>query len=296
MSLGITEESRAAAPGQTGLQVRTTPLHLALHALLMIVSVTALIPMLWMLSTSLKTSGTELEWPIQWIPTPIVWSNYIHAHTMLAFGYYYRNTITITVLSTLGSVITSSMAGYAFGRLRFIGRTVLFGLVLATMMLPNIVTLIPTYLIWRYLGWLDTLVPLIVPSWLGGSAFYIFLMRQFMLGLPRELDEAARMDGASTYRIFWQVVLPLCGPALAAIAIFSFVAHWTDFLAPLIYLNSDHNRTVAIGLALGVGAYHTSYNYVMAISFTMTLPIVALFFFAQRYFMRGVVLSGLAGR
>jgi len=193
-------------------------------------------------------------------------------------------------------VITSSMAGYAFGRLRFIGRTPLFGLVLATMMLPNIVTLIPTYLIWRYLGWLDTLVPLIVPSWLGGSAFYIFLMRQFMMGLPRELDEAARMDGASTYRIFWQVVLPLCGPALAAIAIFSFVAHWTDFLAPLIYLNSDHNRTVAIGLALGVGAYHTSYNYVMAISFTMTLPIVALFFFAQRYFMKGVVLSGLAGR
>jgi len=296
MSLGITDEPRAASLDRTGGQVRATPLHLALHALLLLVSVTALIPMIWMLSTSLKTSGTELEWPIQWIPNPIVWSNYIHAHTMLAFGYYYRNTITITLLSTLGSVITSSMAGYAFGRLRFVGRTALFALVLATMMLPSIVTLIPTYLIWRYLGWLDTLVPLIVPSWLGGGAFYIFLMRQFMLGLPRELDEAARMDGASTYRIFWQVVLPLCGPALAAIAIFSFVAHWTDFLAPLIYLNSDHNRTVAIGLALGVGAYHTSYNYVMAISFTMTLPIVALFFFAQRYFMKGVVLSGLAGR
>ena len=275
---------------------RRSPLHLILHVVLILTSVTALIPMLWMLSTSLKPTGTELEWPIRWIPSPIVWENYVRAHRTLSFGTYYRNTITITVLATLGAVLTSSMAGFAFARLRFVGRNALFLMVLATLMLPNIVTLIPTYIIWRKLGFLDTLVPLIVPSWLGGGALYVFLIRQFMLGFPRELDEAARIDGASSYRIFWQIILPLCGPVLAAVAIFSFVQHWTEFLTPLIYLNSDHNRTVAIGLALGVGSYRTNYNYLMAIAFTMTLPIVVLFFVAQRYFMRGIVMTGLAGR
>lgn len=269
---------------------------LALHCVLIAISATALVPMAWMVSTSLKPSGTELEWPIRWIPSPIVWSNYVRAHQSLSFGYYYRNTITITALATLGAVITSSMAAFAFARLRFFGRDALFLLVLATLMLPSIVTLVPTYIIWRSLGFLDTLVPLVVPSWLGGSALYVFLIRQFMLSLPRELDEAARIDGASTYRIYATIILPLCGPALAAVGIFSVVQHWTEFLTPLIYLNSDHNRTVAIGLALGVGSYRTNYNYLMAIAFTMTVPIVALFFVAQRYFMRGIVMTGLAGR
>jgi multiple sugar transport system permease protein len=158
---------------------------LALHCALIAISATALVPLAWMVSTSLKPSGTELEWPIRWIPSPIVWSNYVRAHQSLSFGYYYRNTITITALATLGAVITSSMAGFAFARLRFFGRDALFLLVLATLMLPSIVTLIPTYIIWRSLGFLDTLVPLIVPSWLGGSALYVFLIRQFMLSLPR---------------------------------------------------------------------------------------------------------------
>jgi len=273
-----------------------TALHLVLHGVLILISVTALVPIIWMISTSLKPTGTELEWPIQWIPKQIMWQNYVKAHRALSFNYYYRNTIVITVLSTMGAVLTSSMAGFAFARLRFVGREILFLMVLATLMLPNIVTLIPTYIIWRSLGFLDTLVPLIVPSWLGGNALYIFLIRQFMLSLPRELDEASRIDGATTFRIFYQIILPLCGPVLAAVAIFSFVQHWTEFLTPLIYLNSDHKRTVAIGLALGVGSYRTNYNYLMAISFTMTLPIVVLFFVAQRYFMRGIVMTGLAGR
>jgi multiple sugar transport system permease protein len=279
-----------------------SPAHAIAHLGLIAISALALLPMAWMLSTSLKAKGTELEWPIRWIPDPIVWQNYLSAHTILPFNYYYRNTVTIAILACLGTVITTSMAGYAFARLRFVGRGPLFIMVMATMMLPGIVTLIPSYIIWRTLGWIDTLVPLIVPSWLaanGGSysgAFCIFLFRQFFMTLPYDLDDAARVDGASNYRILFQILLPLCGPVIAAVGIFTFVDHWTEFLGPLIYLNSDRMRTVSIGLALGSGTFRNTYNYIMAVAFVMTLPIVVLFFSAQRYFMKGIVMTGMAGR
>jgi multiple sugar transport system permease protein len=288
----------AAAPaaGARGRTDRLRAAHPVAHAVLITISAIALVPMFWMLSTSLKAKGTELEWPIRWIPDPIVFDNYVRAHTILSFPIYYRNTILIAVAATLGAVITSSMAGYAFARLRFVGRGVLFVLVLATMMLPHIVTLIPTYIIFRSFGWIDTFLPLIVPSWLGGGAFNVFLTRQFFMTLPRELDDAARVDGASNWRIYVQILLPLCVPVLAVVGIFTFVEHWTEFLLPLIYLNSDHMRTVSIGLALGEGTFRNTYNYIMAVAFTMTLPIALLFFSAQRYFMKGVVMTGLAGR
>jgi multiple sugar transport system permease protein len=276
--------------------------HLVAHTALVLISAVALVPIAWMTSTALKAKGTELEWPIQWIPNPIVWDNFVRAHTILPFATYYKNTLTIAVLATLGAVLTSSMAGFAFARLRFVGRGPLFMLVLATMMLPSIVTLIPTYIIWRNLGAIDTFAPLIVPSWLasssGGfsSAFAIFLMRQFFMTLPHDLDDAARVDGASSYRIYWQILLPLCVPALAIVGIFSFVEHWNEFLGPLIYLNSDSMRTAAIGLALGSGTFRNTYNYIMAVAFTMTMPIVLIFFSAQRYFMKGIVMTGMAGR
>jgi multiple sugar transport system permease protein len=289
-------ERAVASPRVASDRWRLSPGRLVAHATLLVVSAVALLPLVWMLSTSLKAKGTELEWPIRWIPEPIVWQNYIQAHTILSFAYYYRNTITIALLATLGAVITSSMAGYAFARLRFVGRDLLFIMVLATMMLPSIVTLIPTYIIWRELGAIDTFLPLIMPSWLGGTAFNVFLTRQFFMTLPHDLDDAARVDGASNYRIYWQILLPLCGPVLAVVAIFTFVEHWTEFLLPLIYLNSDHMRTVAIGLALGKGTFRNTYNYIMAIAFTMTLPIGIIFFSAQRYFMKGVVMTGMAGR
>jgi multiple sugar transport system permease protein len=294
----------ATAAPIAAAQRRTRPNvgHLVAHAALALISAVALVPIAWMTSTALKAKGTELEWPIQWIPNPIVWDNFVRAHTILPFATYYKNTLTIAVLATVGAVLTSSMAGFAFARLRFVGRGPLFMLVLATMMLPSIVTLIPTYIIWRNLGAIDTFAPLIVPSWLasssGGfsSAFAIFLMRQFFMTLPHDLDDAARVDGASSYRIYWQILLPLCVPALAIVGIFSFVEHWNEFLGPLIYLNSDSMRTAAIGLALGSGTFRNTYNYIMAVAFTMTMPIVLIFFSAQRYFMKGIVMTGMAGR
>jgi len=277
-------------------RLRSAASRVALHGLLIALSVVALVPIAWMLSTSLKASGTEYEWPIRWIPDRIVVGNYVKALTIMNFGAYYRNTFTIAILATLGTTLTSAMAGFAFARLRFVGRGPLFILVLSTMMLPEAVTLIPTYIVFRTVHWIDTLFPLIVPSWLGGGAFYIFLVRQFFLTIPHELDEAARIDGAGDFRIFWQILLPLAGPVLAVTAVFTFVDKWTQFLTPLIYLNSDQNRTVALGIALNNGLFNTRLNYLMADTVVMTLPILVLFFVAQRYFMKGIVMTGLTGR
>jgi len=268
----------------------------ALNAILIGLSLVALVPLLWMLVTSLKVSGAEYDWPPQWIPNPIVWENYIKAHSALNYGAYYRNTATICVLSAIGATLTSSMAAFAFARIRFDGRNFVFALLLSTMMLPGIVTLIPTFVIFRTVGWIDTLLPLVVPSWLGGGAFYIFLIRQFFMTIPVELDESARIDGASSLRIYWQILMPLAGPAVAVVAVFTFVDHWTEFLAPLIYLNSDSMRTVALGIAMNRGFYAVKLNYMMAASMVMSLPIIVLFFAAQRYFIRGIVLTGFAGR
>src|SRR5262245_17147906 len=293
---------RAVAPaGAATIRRRSTRLMaaaagLALNLLLIALSVAALLPIAWMVSTSLKPTGTEYEWPIRWIPDRIVLENYVRAHTVMNFALYYRNTITIAALSTLGATLTSTLAAYAFARLRFVGRNFWFVALLSTLMLADIVTLIPTYVIFRTLKWIDTLYPLIVPSWLGGGAFFIFLARQFFMTIPFELDEAARIDGAGSFRIYWQIVMPLSGPVLAVVSTFTFVDKWTQFLTPLIYLNSDDLRTVALGIALNKGLYNVHMNYLMAGSVTMTIPIIVLFFVAQRYFMKGIVLTGLAGR
>lgn len=275
---------------------RTLVAHSGLYVLLITISVVATVPMLYMISTSLKQSGLEYEWPVKWIPDPIVWANYAKAHTVMPFHFFYRNTVVIAITSTAGSMLTATMAGYAFARLRFIGRNFLFVLTLATMMLPGIVTLIPTFLLFRHFGWINTLYPMIVPHILGGGAFYIFLTRQFFMSIPYELEEAARIDGASSIRIYWQIMIPLAGPVLAVIGVFGFVDRWTEFLQALIYLNTDDVRTVAIGLALNNALFEDRLNYIMAASFTMSVPIIALFFFAQRYFMRGIVMTGFAGR
>jgi len=193
-------------------------------------------------------------------------------------------------------VLTASLVAFGFARTRFPGRDALFVVVLGTMMIPHQVTIIPLYIIFRELGWLNTYLPLIVPAWLGGGAFFIFLARQFFMTIPFELDEAARIDGAGSFRIYWQILLPLSGPVLAVVSTFTFVDKWTQFLTPLIYLNSDDLRTVALGIALNKGLYNVHMNYLMAGSVAMTIPIIILFFSAQRYFMKGIVLTGLAGR
>lgn len=268
---------------------------LAVIALVLIGSLFA-IPFLWMLVTSLKAQQDVFN--PNWIPSPIRWKNYQEALTALPFGIYFRNTAIITILSVLGSVLSSALVAYAFARLRWPGRDFWFSVVLATMILPGIVTLIPKYILFAKIGWVDTFLPLIVPTWLGGGAFYIFLLRQFFRGIPPELSEAARIDGAGEVRIWWQIFMPLCRPALAAITIFSFNGAWDDYVNPLIYLHSEQLYTLQLGLTAfkGGGGGVPQWNLMMAASLVVLLPIVLVFFFGQKYFIEGVSLSGLGGR
>lgn len=254
------------------------------------------LPLVWLVSTSLKAGAQIFVMPPKWIPEPIVWQNYPDAFQAVPFHRYFWNTIQIVIFSTLGTLLTSSMAAFAFARLRFPGRGPLFILVLSTLMLPNIVTLIPTFIVFRYLKWINTLKPLIVPFWLGGSPFFIFLIRQFFMTIPYDLDEAARIDGASNFRIYWNILLPLSKPVLATVAIFSFIHHWNDFFLPLVYLQDPSKWTMAIGLQGFKDLYSTSWNLMMAASTAMILPLLILFFLAQRYFVSGIHLTGLAGR
>ena len=254
------------------------------------------LPLAWLMSTSLKTGAQIFVMPPKWIPDPIVWQNYPDAFRAVPFHRYFWNTIQVVIFSTLGTFLTASLTAFAFARLRFPGREPLFILVLSTLMLPSIVTLIPTFIVFRYLTWINTLKPLIVPFWLGGGAFYIFLMRQFFMTIPYELDEAARIDGASNFRIYWNILLPLSKPVLATVAIFSFIHHWNDFFLPLVYLQDPDKWTMAIGLQGFKDLYSTSWNLMMAASTAMIIPLLVLFFLAQRYFVSGIHLTGLTGR
>lgn len=269
--------------------------HALLHMILIVIGITFLVPLLWILSTSLKTAGQVFIVPVQWIPTRPRWSNFVEIFTILPLTSFIRNTIIVTVLGTAGTIFSSLVVGYSLARLRWPGRDAVFTLLIATMMLPFIVTLIPTFILFKYLNWLDTLLPLFVPSWFG-QAFYIFLMRQFMIGLPVELEEAARIDGASSLRILVRVIAPLCGPAVATIAIFAFLAHYNDFMGPLIYLSTNEKFTLPLGIYWYQGRYGNSWHLVMAVSTVALLPVIILFFIAQRYFVRGITLTGLAGR
>jgi multiple sugar transport system permease protein len=221
--------------------------------------------------------------------------NYAAAWTAKPFTRFAFNTLFITLCCILGQVLSASLVAFAFARLEWPGRNLLFFGMLATMMLPGEVTMIPNYLIFRHLGWIDTFLPLTVPSFLGGGAFYIFLFRQFFLTLPRELDEAARVDGCSSLRIYGSVLMPLCKPIIATIAVFSFVAHWNDFLTPLIYLNSSEKFTLALGLQFFRGTYETDMHLLMAASTLVLLPVILVFFFAQKQFVKSIVLTGMKG-
>ncbi len=252
-------------------------------------------PLVWLISTSLKSSEQVGAWPPIWIPYPPQWQNYAVAWTTGHVSLYFVNTAIITLLATIGQLITASMAAYGFARLRFPGREFLFAVLLATLMLPYVVTLIPTYILFKNLSWLNTFKPLIVPAYFGGGAFYIFLLRQFFKTLPTEIFEQATIDGASNYRIYYQILLPLSKPALSTVAIFGFMQHWNDFLAPLIYINSPEKFTLALGLRQFIQRTEVRYQEMMAMALMMTLPILLVFFFFQQYFIRGVVMTGIKG-
>lgn len=266
-----------------------------LHLLLLMGSVFMLVPFLWMLSTSLKLPREIFTYPPQLIPTVWAWSNYRDAFTALPFGRFYGNSIFVSVSSTLIQIGSSSLAAFAFSRLRFRGRDPLFLLYLATLMIPFQVTMIPNFIIIsRVLNWYDTFNALILPT--SFSAFSVFLLRQFFRGLPMEMDEAARIDGATSLRIWWQIILPLSGPALAALAIFVFLGSWNSFLWPLVVTTSMHMRTIPVGLSAFQGQYNTQWNLLMAGSVIALLPVLVIYMLGQNWFQRGITLTGMGGR
>lgn len=266
-----------------------------LHVVLICFGLAFLVPFLWILSTSFKGSEQIFAVPPQWIPGTFHPENYARVFERMPFLAYLRNSVVVTLLSMLGVVASSSIVAYAFACLRWPGRNVLFIILLATMMLPMQVTMIPVFVLFKDFGWLNTYKPLVVPAFFGGGAFNIFLLRQFYLGIPREIAEAARIDGCSEFRIYWNIMLPLTKPALATIAIMTFMFSWNDFLGPLIYLSDKAKGTLALGLSMFVGQYQTEWGALMAASLLMMLPMVVIFFFFQKYIIQGFTMSGVKG-
>lgn len=278
-----------------GYRVRAAIDRAILYLLIVVGAVITTIPLLWLLSSSFKDAGRIFLFPPQWIPDPWRPENYTQVFEQIPFLRFYGNTILVTGLAMAGQIVSASLVAFGFARLRFPGRDALFLVLLSTIMIPYHVTLIPTFVLFRLFGFLDTYAPLILPYWLGGGAFYIFLLRQFYMRLPLELDDAARMDGASIFGIFWRIILPQAKPALGVVAVFTFLAHWNDFFNPLIYLNSTEKYTLALGINLFRSYQTTQWNLLMAASVMVTLPCILLYAMAQRYFIQGIVFTGLKG-
>ncbi|MCC6167716.1 MAG: carbohydrate ABC transporter permease [Caldilineaceae bacterium] len=274
---------------------------LLLYALVLALCVLFGFPLFWTLMSSLKTSPEMFRFPPTWIPDTPQWQNYYNVLVtpripVLRWAW---NSTVIVILGTLGTVISASLVAYSLARFEYRGRNTLFLITLATMMLPAQVTLIPQFVLFYRMGWVNTLLPLWVPLWFGGGGFAIFLMRQFFLSLPRDLDEAALIDGAGFFRIFWSILLPLCKPVLATLAIITIIGQWSEFLTPLIYLNSPEKFTVSVGLHFfntnpEVGGEPLQ-HLLMAACILSMLPIITIFFVGQRYFVQGIVMSGIKG-
>lgn len=289
------ERHYARLPWHRRKTVRLVANRLLVYTLLVVLALIFALPLFWMVSTALKSDRQVLIFPPKWIPSPAVWSNFPDAWHFAPFSTYLKNTLIITITATAGQVASASLVAYGFARLRFPGRDKLFLLLLATTMLPYIVTLVPQFLLFRELGWINTFLPLTVPYFFGGSPFLIFLLRQYFRSIPMDLSDAARIDGASEFGIFFRIVMPLARPAVVTVAIFSFLAHWNDFLAPLIYLNDENKKTLMLGLQGFIGQNQQRFQFMMAASTLVALPTIILFFLFQRVFIRSVVLTGMKG-
>ena len=251
-------------------------------------------PLAWMSSTAFKPPDEVWLMPPTWIPSRLELQNFVIPWQTMPFLTYYKNTFILVVFNIIGAMLSNSIVAFGFARVRFPGRGFLFLIVLSTMMLPGHVTLIPTYVLFSKLGWVNSFTPLIVPTYLG-SAFYIFLLRQFFMTISPEMDDAARIDGCGWLGIFWRVILPLARPALGVVAIFTFTGNWNNFFGPLIYLNSPKYYPIALGLQLMRDRERTNMQLVMAMTLVSLIPVIALFFIAQRYFIQGIVLTGVKG-
>lgn len=264
------------------------------YLLLALTAFSMIFPFYWMVATSLKTEARVFTFPPEWIPNPPILDNYLYIFTELPFAAYVYNSLKVSLLWTLGVVLSSSLAAYAFARVRFRGREALFIITLAALMIPGQITMIPLYVIMTRIGWVDTHLPLFVPAYFG-SAFGIFLMRQYFMTIPQELNDAAKIDGCSHFGIYWRIMMPLSKPVLATLALISFMGSWNDLLGPIIYLYAEELFTLPLALTRFRGMYYTEWANMMAGATVSLVPILLIFLFTQQYFVRGVVLSGLKG-
>lgn len=266
----------------------------ATHVALIILSLVFITPFLWLLLTSLKIDTQILVFPPVWIPDPITFQQYVIGMSYIPFLTYLWNTLIYCGLSVIGCVASSSLVAYSLARIRWAGRGVLFALIIATLMVPAQVTLIPLFLVFKTLGWIGTLKPLIVPYFFL-QPFSIFLLRQFFMTIPHELSEAARIDGANEFQIYWSMIMPLATPVLATVGLFTFLNTWNDYLGPLIYLNDPAQYTLSLGLAQFQGEHAVLWGPLMAVSTVMIIPVLLAFFFTQRTFVQGITLTGIKG-
>ena len=264
------------------------------YATLFAVAIIIVLPLYWMISTALKTEQQTFAIPPAFAPNPIAWDNFTRVFEEVPFGRFILNSFILVALNVIGELFAVTLVAYGFARLRFPGRSFLFLLMLSTLMIPYQVTLVPRFILFSRLGWINTYLPLVVPAFTG-SSFLIFLVRQYMMSIPFDLDEAAYIDGASRFQVFWSIILPLSRPALMLVIVFTFVGVWNDFLQPLIYLNDPQLFTVSLGLSFFQGTRETNWNLLMAGSLLATIPPLLLFFFAQRQLIGGISIEGLKG-
>jgi multiple sugar transport system permease protein len=270
---------------------------IVVYSLLILGAICFLLPLFWMIGTSLKTQAEVYVFPPKIMPETFRWQNYTEAWTYpkTNFPLWTWNTIVITTFVMIGTVLSASLCAYGFARIRFPGRDLWFMLVLASIMLPGAVTLIPLFVLYSKIGWLDSFYPLIVPAYFGGGAFNIFFMSQYFKTIPMELEEAAIMDGAGRLRIWWQIIMPLSKPVLATVSVLTFQAVWNSFYGPLIFLSSPDNYVLALGVNSFKSLYATQIPLMMASSMLMVIPMIIVFFVAQKQMIRGVVMSGIKG-
>lgn len=277
------------------LRRRAIVREIILQAILIILGFSFLMPFLWLLSTSLKSNNQIFASPPVWIPNPIVWSNYRRALEYFPFFRFLKNTLYITTFNVIAAIFAPSFVAYGFARIKWPGRDFLFLLLLSTMMIPSQVTMIPVFVMFKKIGWVGSFKPLIIPSFFGGGAFAIFLMRQFFMTIPQELVDAAKVDGCSHLYIYWRIMMPLSRPAIATLGVFAFIGSWRDFLGPLIYLQDERQYTLAIGLRYFFNQYGAEWAYLMAASAVVSLPMIIAFFLAQRTFIQGITFTGIKG-
>lgn len=289
-------EGTAAVPWRRSQRFGEISHQVVVYGLLILLSLLFAFPFFWMVTTALKPDYQVFIWPPKWIPNPVQWSNFREALTdpLLPFHIFVKNTMIIEVGMIIGRLLSCTLVAYGFARLEAPGRDFLFGVLLATLMMPKAAILIPRFLLFSELGWINTFRPLIVPAWFG-EAYAIFLMRQFFRTIPRELEEAAYIDGASLFQVITRIIVPLSVPVLTVITILSFKDIWNNLLDPLLYLNDASKYTVSVGLAYFNGQFNVQMNQLMAASVTMLLPVLLLFFIAQRAFVEGITMTGLKG-